>query len=71
MSMSDRPRSHDVRPDSPQYVEAWAVDLIAAIGKRRAWLTLDDYRARADDPKVTKHGRAVAAERAEILERLL
>ncbi len=67
----NRPRSHDVPTDSPEYVAAWARDLIAAIGKRNARLILGDYKARADDPKVTKHGRAVAAERAEILERLL
>ena len=69
--MPTGPRSHDVPPDSPEYVEAWARDLIAAIGKRKARLILADYKALADDPKVTKHGRAVAAERAEILERLL
>ena len=69
--MPNRPRSHQNPPDSPQYIEAWARDLIVAIGKRKARLILADYRARADDPKVTKHGRDVAAERAETLERLL
>ena len=69
--MPNQPRSHDIPPDSPEYTGAWARDLIAAIGKRQARLILADYRARADDPKVTKHGRAIAAERAEILERWL
>ena len=66
-----KPRSHDVPPDSPEYIEAWARDIVATVGKREARLILADYRERADDPKVTKHGRAVAAERAETLERLL
>ncbi len=69
--MPNQPRSHQIPPDSPEYVAAWARDLIAAIGKRKARLVLADYRERADDPKVTKLGRAVAAERAETLERLL
>ncbi len=69
--MPNQPRSHAIPPDSPEYTEAWARDLIAAIGKRKARLILADYRARVDDPKVTKHGRAVAAERAEVLESLL
>lgn len=69
--MSTQPKSHQIPPDSPEYVEAWARDLIAAVGKREARKILADYQALADDPKVTKHGRTVAAERAEVLERLL
>jgi hypothetical protein len=66
-----RPKSHDIAPDSPQYVEIWARDLVAAVGKREARTILADYKAIAEDPKVTKHGRNAAAERAEALERLL
>ncbi len=69
--MPNRPRSHQIPPESPEYTAAWARDLIASIGKRQARQILADYRARADDPEVTKHGRDVAAERAETLERLL
>ncbi|MDA1055799.1 MAG: hypothetical protein O3C40_35850 [Planctomycetota bacterium] len=69
--MPTHPRSHDLPPDSPEYTEAWARDLIAAVGKREARLALANYKAIAADPKVTKQGRTAAAERAEILERLL
>lgn len=69
--MPKRPRSHDLPPDSPKYVEAWARELIATAGKREARKVLAHYQALADDPKVTRHGREVAAERAEILEKLL
>jgi hypothetical protein len=66
-----RPKSHDIDPDSPEYVETWARELVAAIGKREARTILADYKAIADDPKVTKHGRNAAAERAKALKRLL
>ena len=69
--MPPRPRSHDVPPDSAEYVTAWARDIVVTVGKREARKILADYKALADDPKVTKHGRAVAAERAEVLESLL
>ena len=69
--MPGRPRSHDVSPDSHEYVEAWARDLVATAGKREARRLLDHYRALADDPRVTKHGREIATERVEILEKLL
>ena len=69
--MPKPPRSHDIPPDSPKYVEAWARDLIAAAGKREARSTLANYRKLAADPKLTKYDRKVAAERAEVLERLL
>ena len=36
--MPNEPRSHQVPPDSPQYTEAWARDLIDAVGKREARL---------------------------------
>ena len=69
--MAKQPRSHEIPPDAPQYVQAWARDIIAAVGKRQARRILADYRAIAADPKVTKHGRAIAAQRAKILGKLL
>ena len=69
--MPKRPRSHQVPPDDPGYVKAWARDLIEAVGKRQARSILDDYRAIAEDPKVTKRGREIASERARCLEALL
>ena len=57
-------------PDDPEYVRQWAKDLVAAIGKRQGRLILEDYRGLAKDPKVSKHGREIAAQRARILAKL-
>jgi len=58
-------------PDDPQYVEKWACELVAAIGKRKARAILEDYRALAEDKKIAGRDRAVSAQRVEILEKLL
>ena len=69
--MPSRTRSHDTPPAPPLYVEAWARDLIAAVGRREARRVLAHYKALAADPKVTKHGRAIAAERVIMLKKLI
>jgi hypothetical protein len=40
--MSNRPRSHDVPPDSTEYVTAWARDIVTTVGKREARTILAD-----------------------------
>lgn len=69
--MSKPPKSHEIPLDSPEYVEAWARDLIAAVGKREARRLLAQYEGLASDPKVTKHGREAAAQRGKALKKLL
>ena len=69
--MPNRPRSHDIPPDSPDYIEKWARDLVAAVGKREARRILADYRGIADNERLARRDREVAAERAEALEELL
>jgi len=61
----------DAAPGSPEYVEAWARDLIAAIGKGEARRILVDYRALADNKRLAKVDRETAAERVEALDSLL
>ncbi|HJN11633.1 MAG: hypothetical protein QGG09_11065 [Pirellulaceae bacterium] len=58
--MPTRPRSHDVPPDSPEYIEAWARDLVAAIGKRKARLIL---AADERHPEVKKTAGVVSTRR--------
>ena len=58
-------------PDSPEYVEKWARELIAAVGKRQAHAILEGYRALSEKPKLAKYDRAVAKQRAIILSSLL
>ena len=67
----NRPRSHDLPPDSPDYVAAWARDLIAAIGKREARLALAGYKSTAANKRLKKTDREVAIERVNALEKLL
>ena len=67
----DKPRRPVKPEDSLEYVEGWARELIAAIGKHEARRILANYRVLAEDPKVTKHGRKTASERAEVLKRIL
>ena len=69
--MNKSPRSHEIPLDSPEYVAAWARDLVSAIGKRESRLILDDYRALSGNKRATKADRQVAAERGEALEKLL
>ncbi len=69
--MPDRPRSHRVASDDPQYVEAWARDIVAAVGKREARRLLGDYRTLRDTTRLAKADREVAGERVEALGKLL
>lgn len=69
--MPTSPRSHQVPPDSPPYVEAWARDLIDAVGKREARLALARYKAIVANKRLSKTDREVAAERVKALETLL
>ncbi len=43
--MPGRPRSHDVPPGSPDYVDIWVRDLVAAVGRRGARRILVRYPA--------------------------
>ncbi len=67
----NRPRSHEVPPDSPEYVEAWARDILAAVGKRETRSILADYQALAKNKRLAKADREVAVERVKALEKLL
>ena len=67
----NRPRSHDVPPDSPEYTAAWARDIVAAVGKREARKILGDYEALAANKRLAKADRDIAAERVDALENLL
>ena len=69
--MPTRPRSHDVPPDSPEYVQAWARDIVEAVGKREARTILEDYQALANNKRLAKADRDIAAERVKALEKLL
>ncbi len=66
-----RPRSHDVPRDSPEYVAAWARDLVDAVGKREARLALAGYKAIAANKRLNKTDREVAVERVNALEKRL
>jgi len=69
--MPPRPRSHDVSPDSPEYVAAWARDLFDAVGKREARLALAGYQAIAANKRLAKVDREIAVERVNALENLI
>jgi len=69
--MPPRPRSHDLPPDSPEYVAAWARDLVDAVGKREARLALAGYQAIAANKRLAKADREIAVERVKALENLL
>lgn len=72
MAAKKRPRKRPEKPpDDPEYVAQWARDLVAAIGNRRARKRLASYRALAEDEKLAKRDRAVAAQRTEALAGLL
>jgi hypothetical protein len=58
-------------PETPQCVEAWARDLVSAVGKRRARTVLDDYLRLAADKQLSAHDRAIARQRAKILLEIL
>jgi hypothetical protein len=69
--MSNRSRSHQIAPDAAEYVDAWARDILAAVGKRDVRRLLADYKALADNKRLPKSDRNTAAERAKALEELL
>ncbi len=69
--MPPRPRSHDVSLDSPEYVAAWARDLVDAVGKREVRLALAGYQAIAANKRLAKADRELAVERVNALENLL
>ena len=69
--MSDPPRSHQISPDAPGYVAAWARDLLAAVGKREARRLVADYKAIAANRRLAKADRDIAAERAKALASLV
>jgi len=69
--MPNRPRSHDIPPDSPEYVTAWAYDILTTVGRREARTILADYHALAANKRQAKADRDIAAERVKFLEKLL
>lgn len=69
--MSKSPKSHEIPPDAPEYIEAWARDLVAAAGKREARTILADYRALANNKRLAKADRDIAADRVKALEKWL
>ena len=66
-----RPKSHEIPPDSPEYTEAWARDLMSIAGKREARRVLADYERLASDKSIPKAEREAAAERAAAIKRFL
>lgn len=69
--MSKTPKSHDIPADAPEYVETWARDIVAAIGKREARKLLADYEALAGNKRLAKADRDVSTERVKALKKLL
>ena len=69
--MAKELRSHQIPHDSPEYDEAWAKDVIAAIGKREARKILADYQVIANNKRVPKSDRKLAEERAKTLGKFL
>ena len=57
--------------ESKPEVEAWAAELVAAVGKRQARKVLDDYQRLAADKQLSAFDRAVAKQRGRILAKLL
>lgn len=66
-----RPRSHDITPESPEYVAIWARDIVAAVGKREARTIVADYEAIAGNKRLTKADRDTAAEQVKALKKCL
>jgi len=58
-------------PEEPEYVEYWARELVKAAGKRDARRILEDYRAIARNPRVSKRDRDIAKQRVKILAKIL
>ena len=69
--MLNHPESHETPPESAGYVQAWARDVVAAIGKFEARRLLDDYRAIAANEVLDKSDRDAARERANAISRHL
>ena len=69
--MNKPPTFHQIAYGSPQYIEKWAADLVATVGKREARGILSDYKALADNKRLAKADREVAAERVKALKKLL
>ncbi len=57
--------------ESRESVEAWACDLVAAIGKRQTRTVLADYKRLAADKELSEFDRAVAKQRAAVLSKLI
>ncbi len=64
-------RSHETLPDSLQYVEKWARDIVAVVGKREARRLLEDYRTIASNRRLPATDRENAIQRVNCLEKLL
>jgi len=64
-----KPRFDESPADSPEYLEVWAQDLVSTVRKDEVTQILADYMAIANDPKVSKHGREIASNRAKMLKR--
>lgn len=58
-----KPHSHRIAPETPDYVQAWAKDLVATIGKSESKKLLDDYRGIASNTRLPKADRQTAAKR--------
>ena len=69
--MSKRPRKTRQMPlEDIEYVEKWAGELVAAIGKRKARLILDDYKAIAANTRLSKRDCEAAAQRQKALAKI-
>lgn len=69
--MSKTPKSHEIPPDSPEYVQTWARDIVATVGKREARTLLAHYEALAGNKRLAKADRDVSTERVKALKKLL
>ena len=61
--MAKRPRppaKGEPALETTEFVEAWARDLVVAVGKRQARKVLDDYERLAADKQLSAFDRAVA-----------
>lgn len=58
-------------PDSPEYIDKWARELVKTAGKAEARQALAEYRRLAADRKLPKPERKAAAARAEAIEKKL
>lgn len=64
-------QSHQIAPDEPGYVEAWAADILAAVGKNEARKLLGDYRAISENKRLNKTDREISKARFQALKKLL